>query len=123
MLEDSRWMEIERDNRLPLHHFQKTLEPHLNLSFPSHSKARSSERKGTFCNNQTKENQSYKNNCKTTGKTRAGTAGFGFYLLLGKILAASEVLWELAGSKFNSVCSGKVCTGCSQSFLVVQFLL
>jgi hypothetical protein len=37
---------------LPLHHFQKTLEPHLYLSFPSHSKAKSSEINGTFCNNQ-----------------------------------------------------------------------
>jgi len=32
-----------------LHHFQKTLEPHLYLSLPSHSKAISSEINGTFC--------------------------------------------------------------------------
>ena len=31
------------------HHFQKTLEPHLNLSLPSHSNAKSSEINGTFC--------------------------------------------------------------------------
>ena len=32
-----------------LHHFQKTLEPHLYFSFPSHSISRSSLMKGTFC--------------------------------------------------------------------------
>ena len=34
-----------------LHHFQKTLEPHLYFSFPSHSISRSSVMKGTFCRN------------------------------------------------------------------------
>lgn len=44
------------------------------------------------------------------------------YLLLCKILTASEVLRELATSKFHSVCSCKVCTTCCQSLLVIQFL-
>lgn len=110
-----------RETDLPLHHFQKTLEPHLNLSFPSHSKAKSSERKGTFCTDQTVEHgldiqQSII--VKQPGKRRQG-----FHLLLGEILAASKVLRDLAGSKFNGVGSGKVCSDSSQPFLVVQLLV
>lgn len=37
------------------HHFQKTFEPHLYLSFPSHSSSKSSEMNGTFCINKNQE--------------------------------------------------------------------
>jgi hypothetical protein len=64
MLGESTWNGSKKD--YPLHHFQKTLEPHLYLSFPSHSKAKSSEINGTFCINPKpiKNNQLEKNYCR-----------------------------------------------------------
>lgn len=44
------------------------------------------------------------------------------FLLLGKVLAASEVFRELACAKLNCVCSCEVCTTCGQPLLVIQFL-
>ena len=44
-------------------------------------------------------------------------------LLLGKILASGEVLRELARAELNRVSPRKVCVGCCQPLLVIQFLL
>jgi len=43
---------LGKENDVNFHHFQKTLEPHLYLSFPSHSSSKSSVMNGTFCVNE-----------------------------------------------------------------------
>jgi hypothetical protein len=128
--------------RTLLHHFQKTLEPHLNFSFPSHSISRSSLRKGTFCNSryfllnrqfticfyltsmlsgsEMKSNKmSYYSCLNFSGKKIIMRPN---YLLLGEVLAPSEVVGELAAAELDCVGARKVGSAGGHPLLVVKLL-